>query len=93
MFFWRLFFQHMLLGCKDDAIAVMQLKRLTSHKELADLVKGLALFLKTSVGPWLTSREFETSNTTLPQAQMNILFKRVRSAEKALAAAAAAAII
>lgn len=74
-------------------VASLQFKRLAAQPQaLRPLIKGLALFLKTNVGPWLTSREFESSSGAPPKAKLDVLLKRLRGAEKTLSAAAAAMI-
>ena len=56
LFFWRLFFQHLLLGCKTAGEVTDLFSRVAKErKTLGPLISGLALFVRGSLGPWLAT--------------------------------------
>ena len=56
LFFWRLLARRLLSSFASDAAAADAFAKLSEAPQHGALAKGLALFLKTRVGPWLVAR-------------------------------------
>lgn len=95
VFFWRLFFRHLLTGCKDGGDVQDVFLRLTAQKKAyGALVAALLVFVRNVVGPWLASQDAVHSDAAagaasaaggaLSQAQLDELLRRVRMAERML---------
>ena len=105
LFFWRLFFRHLLSSCKDVGAVKEVFERLAAHrKQLSETVGSVQGFLKSFVGPWLASMDVRewlaAGGKKSSQSRMDVdeLLRRCRAAEKTLAAtkassAAAAAAV
>ncbi len=96
LFFWRLFFRHLLSSCKDGGEVQEVFGRAAAiRKQMPKFAPALLLFVRGDLGPWLASQEAaggggaEDAAGALTKAQLDELMRRVRVAERVLAAAAA----
>lgn len=80
--FWRLVFENVLAGCKSNDDLASLFSRISAQEQLVSLKAGLLSFLKTSVGPWLASKD--AKSTPGGEERLALLLKRCRAAEKAL---------
>ena len=92
LFFWRLFFRHILSSCKDaGAVQEVFAKVAAVRKADPKLVSSLLLFIRRSVGPWLAAQDaggkIEGGEAGPGGARLDELMRRVRVAEKVLASA------
>ncbi|KAK9823765.1 hypothetical protein WJX72_005349 [[Myrmecia] bisecta] len=84
LLFWRILFEQLLLGCKDQEAVSAIFARITAQKPLASLRGALGTFLRRKLGPWVASREAKPGSQTLSEEHLETLLRRLRQAEKAL---------
>lgn len=85
--FWRLFFEHMLYGCrKDEDVPALFERGVTrgTARPLSGLRGSLLAFLKRNVGPWLAMKDPKDPSNGGPE-RLSLLLRRCRAAERALA--------
>lgn len=89
MFFWRLFFRHLLASCKDGGEVQEVFGRAAANrKQNPTFAPSLLSFVRGDVGPWLSTMEAGgTGAASLPKEKLDELLRRVRVAERVLAAA------
>ncbi|GBF89357.1 hypothetical protein Rsub_02235 [Raphidocelis subcapitata] len=98
LFFWRLALRQLLAGFPSDAEAAAAFGRLSEQKQHGALCRGLSLFLKTRVGPWLVSRADAAEARARggggaeagARAEADALLRRLHAAERTLARGQAA---
>ncbi|KIY94918.1 putative Nucleolar MIF4G domain-containing protein 1 [Monoraphidium neglectum] len=83
LFFWRLALQQLLGSYPTDKDCVAAFARLAGLKQQGQLARGLALFLKTRVGPWLVGRA--DAAAAEEQGRFDVLLRRLHAAEQTLA--------
>lgn len=84
LFFWRLLARRLLAAFPSDADCAAAFARLADQSANGGLARGLGLFFKTRVGPWLAA-EADAAGAGPEAAQADALLRRLRSAERALA--------
>eukprot|EP00887_Chlorella_sp_A99_P005712 scaffold1.g5712.t1 len=98
LLFWRVFFQHLLAGCKSGEDAAAIFARLAAQPALGTLRSSLRAFLQRSVGPWLAAmtpagaadsgkasgRAGGKAGTGLSEQEVTTLLRRLRAVEREL---------
>lgn len=88
-FLWRHTLQQALARFKSDADADAVFARLAGQAALGGLARGLGLFLRLQVGPWLVG---QADAGALPAAVADACLRRLASCEKLLLGSAAAVL-
>lgn len=88
-FLWRHTLQKTLGGFSSDADCEAALARLTSNQGLGPLARGLGMFLKLKVGPWIV---VQGDTEALSQAVVDVCLRRLARAEKLLLSSQAAVL-
>jgi hypothetical protein len=89
-FLWRHTLQQTLAGFVSDAECDAALARLTANATLGGLAKGLGLFLRLKVGPWLVAQADTAAAAS--GASLDGVLARLARAEKCLLASQAAVL-
>lgn len=99
---WRLVFQQLLGSFKTDADSASAFDKLARQRDGGQLVKGLALFLLTKVGPWLTMQSsvkavaqgatVKASTGSMSHSQVEVLLRRLQAGERLLSSSTAAVL-
>ena len=99
LFFWRLFFRHLLASCTDGGeVQEVFGRAAATRKQNPSFAPSLLSFVRGDVGPWLATleeaggaaaagRRGGGARGSLPKEKLDELLRRVRVAERVLAAA------